>query len=484
MATVAQQEQTLSAQEPVPGCMLVTDPRRFFEARGDRSAWIAEPEGARRIADLVVDRPPGYWLTNVPQHVLRTAGLDRRHDLKPDDFLGSSVSAILADNGLGPDSAIGLRATLLQRVFAKVMDLARDAYGLPPDPPSSTLPLAIREHFFRRRSTADMPPEVRYALQQSVQALTVAGATGGRLANERIIPLRFHRQEYAARMMSHQVPYGEWSKANVPSDPQRALQWARDLLETRPLLLRADVKFRGPHAHELALLANLGSGAAAVYQSGGQKRANVRSWIGGPELLVLSQNAEITIHDALVADRYVMNPWAALSTNLIGLGPANATMQPCGPLALHGRALVNYPIGLLAEASWMALASSKDADPVGAWMTSFDRASCLQTAIAVLAMAIDGVRVSSYTKGRVWIKVADDSDEEHVWRAVSVLSKELRLVPPVMPQAPDSGERVELASRMVQEAQDADRAVFDPLQLMLAGAILGGDKARKSLGVG
>jgi hypothetical protein len=252
--------------------------------------------------------------------------------------------------------------------------------------------------------------------------------------------------------MDVQVPYGEWVEMEAPQDPAQAIHWARNLLEARPLLINCEVTFRGPRAHDLGLVANMGSGAAAVMGSRG-RRANLRSWVAGPEFLVLAQLADIRIRGVLAADRYVANPWAGLGFGMSEVGPDGGLPLVCGPLVLRGRSVVDYDMGLIAECCAFSLTSQEAADPISAWITSHDRAAMLSTCAELLhSFAAESFAIAGFSRGRIWVRVpTTDVDLEEVFTRVAEVCEAGRLVPPMMPR-PMSGpaglRRLEIGKRV------------------------------------
>lgn len=469
------------------GALWLSDPIRFHEVRGDRSAVRAYvkagsdgvvEEKLESTDDFIVDHVPGIWLTNIAGFALNTSGYGRRQDLKPDNFLGTRVSSLLSELGLD-DAGAEEQARAIAGVFRRVLALSADTLGTESFPLEETLSHAIRKRYFKPPRTIDLMPEVKYALQSATQATTFAGG-GPKPAEARMFSLRQHRQEYAQRLMDVQVPFGEWSELPVPRDPERAVTWARDLLETRPLLLKVEVNFHGERAHDLAQLTNMGSGAAAVMGERG-RAANLREWVAGPEFLALSRLAHVRIRSVLAADRYLANPWSAFAADATEVGSASArVVHRCGPLRLRGLQLADYATGLLAEACAFALSAARDPDPVGAWVTSHDRACGLLAAADLLRAAPDSaVHVSGYTRGRVWIKIPSiDADAEDIFTRVAELCAATRLIPPLMPRP--GQKRAEIGYQVSQAAVESGEA--DVGLFTLAKAILG-HHATRSTGV-
>jgi len=343
----------------VVGVQLLNDPLRFSEAEGDRSAvraWeMDDAEFCDRTPDWLVDRIVGFWLTNISSYTLNTTGFGRRADLKDDAFLCSRLSSIVDEIGMG-DHPHADQAALLSRLANRVLSMTSSVLGLERLPNERSLPQAIRKRFFKPVRTSTLSPSVKVALAEVVQSATFSGR--GPKQESRPFVLRHNRAHYASRLMQVRVPYGEWADISPPQDPAQAVVWVKNLLEARPLLINCEVTFRGPRAHDLALLANMGSGAAAVMGARGA-RANQRSWVAGPEFLILTQMADVKVRGVLAADRYVPNPWAGFaSASEVGPSGSGAQELVCGPLLLRGRSLVDYATGLVAECCAFALTAS------------------------------------------------------------------------------------------------------------------------------
>lgn len=457
------------------GVLLLNDPARSHGASGDRSASRAwEADGADfcdATSDWLVDRIAGFWWTNISGYTLYEAGFSRRTDLKDDAFLCSRMGSIVEELGLSERSGLE-RAQTLSRLLNRVLVKSREALGLELLPAERSLPKAIRKRFFRSPSTLHLAPAARLALEEVVQPVTFAGRGNGNAREFKQFALRHNRAHYAARLMEAKVPYGAWVEISPPSDPVQAVEWAKNLLEGRPLLINCEVTFRGPRAHDLALLANMGSGAAAVMSG---RRANLRSWVAGPEFLVLSQLADIKIRGVLAADRYVSNPWSGLAS-ASEIGPDGAVALVCGPLVLRGRSLLEYDTGLIAECCAFALTAGDAADAISAWIVSHDRAFMLATCAEILhGFSPDECRVSGFARGRVWIRVpTEDVDGEEVLARVAEICAAGRLVPPLMPapSGPASAKRIEIGRRVSHEVN-----ARKDLELMPAVAAILGSRA-------
>lgn len=433
------------------GVLLANDPARFAERGGDCSAVRAWDTDGTEMSDTpanwLVDRLAGFWWSNISGYTLNISHLSSRQDVKDDAFLCSRLNTIIDELGLA-DEPKQQQALVLSRLLNRVLHKAQEALGTELLTPDRSFPIAIRKKFFRPFGRVGMlSPAVKLALEEAIQGSTFAGRASFR--DGKTFVLRNNRAHYAARLMSHRVPYGEWVEIDPPQDPQQAVHWARNLLEGRPLLINCEVTFRGPRAHDLSLLANMGSGAAAVMGNRG-RRANLRSWVAGPEFLALSQLADIRIRGVLAADRYVANPWAGFSA-LSDVGPDGALPLPCGPLLLRGRSAVDYDMGLVAECCAFALTSQEAADSISAWITSHDRAAMLSTCAELLhSFSPDTFAIAGFSRGRVWVRIpTDDVDLEEVYARVAEISEAGRLVPPVLPKpGPASVRRIEIGKRV------------------------------------
>jgi hypothetical protein len=447
------------------------DPARFQSGSvsGLRATLVQERGPAQELDDFLVELPPGgCYLTNASYRALKAAGLDRRGDLRCDDYLGTRVASLIDEVGL-QDAQRDVKARFLADVFGEVMRLAHDHLEIPMHPAGRTLAVAIRHAYLRDRQ----PPasqEVREALQLAFQRATYSAMTEGRRSGRRVV-MRQHRQSYAENLLSVDVPFGEWCEVLPPSDEAKRVVWARDLLEERPLLVHAKVHFHGPHAHALAQMVNIGSGAQPVATEWG-RAVNNRSWLAGPEFVALSTMADVRIDRVLAADQYVEGPWTAFDASASPVGPPAGAPILCGPLRLHGPAQLTRATGLLAESLWQSLIAVRaDAgDAIATWIAAHDRAACLRAAYRIVLERVPGVSVAGYSRGRLWIHVADDGNgSESVYRRVAEIAAMTHLVPPVMPAPPAASERLVIANGIVGAIQERP----DPGLMMAARVILG-----------
>lgn len=452
------------------GVLWFDDPYGSLDFR-DQPAVAAMGNGAvMHVQDPFVACADGsFWLTNLPYKALAAMGLHRRGDLADDAYLLTRPDGMVGELGLR-DAPVEQQAKAVAQQAAQCLLHAHTWFGLPIPSSGHNLAVALRRHLFRFEDRTDaQPTEVAYAFDSACQEVTYAGGgTEGRGPVRRAV-LRHHRQDYAARLLQMQVPSGEWAELFPPSAPVQAHRWVEDTVETRPLLLRATVRFVGDNAGEMALLTGLGSGARAVRTVDG-RQSNLRSWIAAPEYLALAPYAQITIHGALAAERYAPNPYTAIDPVTIGaLGRGSAL---CGGLQLGGRARLTYSVGLLCEAMWMSLVrSGRHRDAVAMWIAAQDRAECLRAALTILDTGFS-VRVTGFSRGRIWLEVPVEGFEtEEVDALLATVAATSRLVPPVMCQAERGTPRLRMASEMQLRVRREDPP--DPALAVGAVAVLG-----------
>lgn len=455
------------------GALLLDDPTRLRNGAVVQAGTVAV-DGEATVAvleDFIRDiRQDVVYLTNIPYACMRQAGLQHRATLRCDDYFATRVPALLAEAGM-VDSNPEERARWLASLHRQVLQLASDHLDVPAHPDGRTLAVAIRKAFLKERA-APADPEQREALQEAYQRVTFTAILGGASASGRPIALRFHRQSYAESMLRISVPFGSWRSVEPPREGDSAA-WAMDLAQGNAALFQIRVRFVGPKAREIARIVNIGSGARAVATEWGRS-VNPRTWVAGPELEELAAIAEVTVERCRIADELVDNPFSAYEDAPFSrrIGPANGVPLSVGPVSLTGRAQIDYCTGLLVESLWQSLIAvrSDQVDPTAVWVASNDRANCMRAALTVMMSDIEGVTVTGFSKGQLWLRVRDDDSYEAMYARIATAACAAKMVPPAMPTPPKASPRLQLANQLVKEITHRSA---DPGRLCAARTILG-----------
>ena len=342
------------------------------------------------------------WISNL-ESIEEFESLLASPNLRASNYLSFTLVDIARDLGIeiGREGQMdSTDAVTLATLLTRAMTIAARAYGWDV---SEQVPLRIREAALSLdviKSLARPTPipseyrdELTHALTQAYQDDSAPNWLKPTNHTEPVqVTLRFNRLSYARALLACPVPKGSsWSYA-------KDLEMSQDLLQfclSHASVVKASVE-----------LTNMPSDLAALVAFGqtGKRRPPMRLWLAQPELVWLSQYAQITIHAGWVND-------AGYTT----LGPA---AQLPALFNAHPEACLSYSAGLIAANHWQALCACRrncesqidEANVWATWLRAYDRANMF--ALALKAHEA-GFHVMRYGAGS--LKLSVEKNQENYW---------------------------------------------------------------------
>jgi hypothetical protein len=314
------------------------------------------------------------------------------HHLRSADYV-SKLHFLAQDYGLrvegeGKFGQLAQKACLqLAPTIHRTMVIASQVYGWS-EPSSMLRKDSLSEDL---RASLVEPPVVRNhmrgataAAYQGYSSPTWGGYRGE--ADSISINLRYNRLDYAIRLLSQDMPDSAWQRRG--DEGGRDHFPLKEFLDPSvPCIVNATIDFVGKD-QELASLCAFGSEP--------NRRGALRQWIAQPELMWLSQFANVHVTAAYIAECAKPLPYNAQL-------PEMMVSDPFWSLSI--------PAGLVAEAHWKALASpiynpkaagdKKDYNSWSVWLRAWDRAYSFQLALAAHKA---GFFVSGYGNGSVLVR--------------------------------------------------------------------------------
>lgn len=386
------------------------------ENAGDGSGWACiAGESPFRVSGINDLQHDARWWTNITFNSVSDQRSFRSGSVKQEGYLRTRMDHIAQEIGL--DGKRPLEAVpLFAQLFERVMKSGVQHYGLDIETIANedflSRDMAI-QYRLDRRHDKKMPQ-----MDNSFQNITFCS---GRWSRDVVYTwIRRPRLQHAIDVLSAPVPVfgGKWEAFKDKSllRTSRALDFL--IASEEPVLARASVKNIDPAVSDL-----IGFGNTA-----NKSENRVREWISQPELLWLSNYAEIDIKDAFLCKG--------------GYQPGFVSEQY--PLKEHlvspnlnmGFNQLSITAGLLAENYWVALANriqkragrktEKIITPSASWMRSVDRMLIFMDAIKLINK-ID-IDINSYSVGTMNV-----SFPQHIWDEVKEAVQESGLFMPTTP---------------------------------------------------
>lgn len=358
------------------------------------SGWASiEGKKAFRISSTADLSAEVKWLTNISKEVFWKTGLVKQSKLKPSNYLRTEVTQIMKEIGITiPMVSVVSVCEALSSLFAKIMKLGIEYYGIK-DFIQKDLATEIKETLVKEDKSLSI--YVDEALLRSYQDIVVCNHNK---INKPVkyITLKRPRYFHANQVLETKIPNSEkdWSFVGAEDMPESTKDKLKFLMAMKkPFLAKVEIKsfLETPNINlDMAKLLNLGEAIG----EGGKKKE--RNWVCQPEILYLSQFADIEISAAFVAKEYV-----DLNDN-IGL-PYLGELSD-----------ISYSLGILSECVWIGLSarsvnkktSSKSlVSPRACWLKSADRFWTLESAMKLSAA---GFEVHTYGYGGVTVIIEDD----------------------------------------------------------------------------
>lgn len=432
------------------GVLLFRDPAAFWSDSGDQRAVLGMEDGTlRNVASWRTDLPGNimFW-SNAPYQSMRTAGLLQHEMLREDRYPLTTLQGVLGELGMS-HADISDQAVTLTRIWSRLMRLCARAFDVPAVPRARNLALAIRDSAFGAKDPQYDHATAQVILAATRQRVDIRSTGRVRASEAKFCTMRHHRQDHAATLLSSPVPaMGNWARLDLPGQDRR-VDFVLDTLRDRPVVVRASMRFLGPNRVTFASLFPDGEAL----------------WLSGLELREVAPHARIEVHDAWAAGGYADNPSAALAPVVCGpdTGGDQSPMAAvrAGPLVLRGRDLIGYSAGLACEAAWTALTQPHVAhtpDATAMWLLAVDRVICMRSAIKIMELNVP-VEVTGFSRGRIWIKVSTDLNDEDASNMLAMMGSQLGLIPPVLPPPTVGSRRLAIVDALRTHTTDDDAMV-------------------------
>lgn len=345
------------------------------------------------VGDLLHDV---YWVTNLDEATYAQHNFLHLRHCRRGNFLRSTLRTVANEYGLdqrGSDSCCVQLAGLVWRcmLLATTVGFTHGQHVV-----QESLGHTLRDVMLTALDPSGTSPELSTALAAAHQTDSSCGVPPAR---SRIVVCRRNRAQHVSEVLGAQVPIGNWRMMDddeLPAASVKRLDWA--LSSIQPVLVRASVSKINPDYQRLTAFGNSMGGSSAT----------LRQWISQPELVWLSEFAEIKITAAFVAESFGAAPIseaasAALSADF-GL-PESATFSaPSVGLflenVLHALAMPVRPRGRVFVSNL---------HPYAVWFRAIDRAYSFCSAVA---MAKAGALVIGYGNGAVRVAVHEGGAQE------------------------------------------------------------------------
>lgn len=337
------------------------------------------------------------WWTSLTSDHLYRSGLSSTPNIRSAEYLRTSMIQIRLELGIsnrtqysGKDSSNKLKSVahsvqILSELFNRLMSLLEIHYGFK-RPKYALLSDDLRALILPtdKSISAEIDSASELAYQKKVDCVTNPSRI-----RSRQVSFKLNRYHHAMDVLATPVPSNAFKlidEADLPDSKPARLEWA--LKQTSPILVQASVTKVDP-----SLSSVIAFGVGSIHP---------RSWISHPELIVLSQFAQVNISSVFMFEEYL---------------PIESILKVELPLIEDGLSELSMSVGLLCENFWSALAypykpigaSARIYTPRMAWLKATDRMLCMRSAIELYQV---GFQVKNYGDGTVVVDVPNGNLSE------------------------------------------------------------------------
>lgn len=385
----------------------------YFDSRAEPRAGIAslaggEPVRISCIGDLDTS---AVWISNLDFEDMLNARLIDNPRLRGNDFFRMKLDRLALEVGVNIESNLSLAVKQLSAVANRIAGYAANTYDLSGF--QRSLKETIQRTLIRDEPLVHQTPAVADAVKN---AFLANQRCYGKLSQGIGIPLRFSRTWYCRQLLSMPVPTGLWrltgikfpieNKVSCRSGPASIVyQFLLNLYGQKPFLARITSRSTNPGVDRLLDFVD---------------NREQRDWVPGHEAVNIAHYSDVTVHEVLVADEYIVlaeNPKFAFPHS-------------------HISDDLSISAGIVAENHWISLASMVKVDgfggrqksvytPAATWLRAWDRLFCFK---AALELHEAGYFVRSYGVGT--INVHCESSHNKIKSLIDTAAK-LGLSPPL-----------------------------------------------------
>lgn len=363
----------------------------FDRPEAPTSGWACcspiHQDTAERI-QYATDLPTDcVWVTNLDHPQFAQAGFLHSGNLRKMTFLRSNLRQITAELGLESEPP-EVAASALARIMWRCVLLA-GRVGMPAATgiAGESLAHALRDSVLQPQ----LPPNTQELAVALRSALQVDSSCAAAPRGSSIAIVRRNRPQHVADLLQTAVPQGAWrffGESELPINMRQRVIWATDT--AKPSLVRARVSRVRPeygelHAFGVSFNANMA----------------VRQWISQPELLWLSEIAEVQITAAYQCEAYSTIPLTQVAQAAIedDFGLPGSLVHLSSSVGLF---LDSLTTALMLDTRSKARVYAPVVHPSAVWIRAVDRALSFAAAVKMSKM---GALVLGYGNGAVRVAV-------------------------------------------------------------------------------
>lgn len=382
-------------------------------------------EGASAITTLAQlrARQDVCWITNFSADELR----DRRlvGNVANDAFLGVRIASIMAELGLSTATPTSAREAVLHlaTIVVRTLSMAEQAFGMSDE---SSVVEAATSTGVTGLIAADNDESAALLMVSASAALRPPAPTRPGAV---VLPMRRQRFAHARDTLA----------CNIPEGP----------LDMRVTDLDLDAVLEDD---EMPVMVELGQPMEGLFALGPY---------GHRPVIAIKEYVAYLAHRPNITPR-VTQAWTAAEgwadhagelapIPIILSGKHEGHVWECGPLRVRGPDVMSYSLGLIAEAVWRGITSTRSS--AAAWMLANERFKTLRYAMAVDAAArAEGVsevfRIVSFRHGVVWVETTLPPTEER-WSTLAQIAERTGLLPPPLPACAPTDARYIRACKLL-----------------------------------
>jgi hypothetical protein len=385
----------------------------FFDSRLDPRGGIASLSGGTPVRITCVGDldSSAVWISNLDFENLLNARLLDNPRIRGSDFFRMKLDRLALEYGVDLDLNLSDGIQSLSAAASRIVNYATLTYGF------TNLQRSLRETI-QGVILSEMPvlhqtPAVSDAIKN---AFLASQRCYGKLNNGISVPLRFNRTWYCRQLLSMPVPNGQWRLTGVKLPIENKVTcragvgsvvygFLLKLHEERPFLARISSRSANPKVDRLIDFVD---------------NREQRDWVPGHEAVNIAFYSDVTIHELLVCDEYLI------------LDQEPKLRFPHSHISDD----MSISAGVIAENHWCSLASVIKTNGFGgrqktvhtsiaSWLRAWDRLFCFK---AALELQKHGYFVRSYGVGTVNIHCESSPDKV---KSLLSLGSTLGLTPPL-----------------------------------------------------
>lgn len=384
-----------------------------FDTKHDPRVGIASLSGGTpvRITCIGDLDSSAVWISNLDFDDLLNARLLDNPRIRGCDFFRMKLDRLALEYGIDLELNVNEAIKGLSSAASRIVSYAALTYGF--SSLQRTLRETIQSVILQNFPLHHQTPAVTEAIKN---AFLAHQRCYGKLKDGISIPLRFNRTWYCRQLLSMPVPNGQWRLTGVKLPIENKVtcrsgvgsvvySFLQKLHEERPFLARISSRSANPTVDRLIDFVD---------------NREQRDWVPGHEAVNIAFYSDVTIHELLVCDEYIV-----LDENPSLRFPHS-----------HISDDMSLSAGVIAENHWCSLSSVIKTNSFGgrqknmhtsiaSWIRAWDRLYCFK---AALELQKHGYFVRSYGVGT--INIHCESSPEKVKTLLNIAAS-MGLTPPL-----------------------------------------------------